>query len=430
MKITRAKSLNGTVDLPGDKSISHRAAIIAAMAEGETRIYNYSNAEDCQATLRCLEQLGVPVKRTQQGIVISGVGKKGFRSPDGPLDCGNSGTTMRLLSGILAGQNFEAALVGDGSLNKRPMLRLVAPLKQMGARVVTTKGTAPITVAGTNSLRGIEYNQQVPSAQIKSSILLAGLNASGETTVIETIPTRDHTERMLEWFGANVTVAEREGSGRISISGSSTLSARDVNVPQDISSAAFFMIGAACLDGSNISLLDVGLNPTRTAILDLLLRLGAKIEMFDRRDINNESVAFLGVSGGLDRKAERLIFEGQKIVAMIDEIPIIAVLGTQLDNGLEVRGAEELRFKETDRIAAIVENLKRMNAIVEEFPDGFRVERSELKGAIVDSFGDHRIAMAFAVAGFLADGETEITGSECADISFPRFFETLGSVIN
>jgi len=428
MKILRANSLNGSVGLPGDKSISHRAAIIAAMAAGETRIENFGSAEDCQATINCLRGLGVPISQAGTSVVVTGLGKRGFRKPECPLNSGNSGTTMRLLSGLVAGQNFETTLVGDESLAQRPMQRLVEPLERMGARVATKDGKPPIIITGTNSLSGIEHIQQVPSAQIKSSILLAGLNADGETVVIEPVPTRDHTERMLSWFGAEVSIGKRDVGKRISVRGNAGLSARDVSVPADISAAAFFMIGAVCLDGSAISLPNIGVNPTRTAILDLLVRVNAKINLFDRHDLGNEAAATVSVRGGLDWKAGRIMLDGPKIVELIDELPIIAVLGTQLENGLEVRGASELRVKETDRIAAVAQNLKRMNALVEEFPDGFRVERSDLKGAVVDSFGDHRIAMAFAIAGLLADGETEILGSECVNVSFPGFFETLASI--
>jgi 3-phosphoshikimate 1-carboxyvinyltransferase len=428
VKITRATSLRGTIDLPGDKSISHRAAILAAMAVGETRIENFSAAEDCSTTLRCLDQLGVSVKQNGTRVFIIGVGKNGFHKPDQPLHCGNSGTTMRMLCGVLAVQNFEATLVGDESLQTRPMQRVVQPLEKMGARIETESGRAPIRIFGTNSLHGIDHIQDVPSAQIKSSILLAGLNAEGETAVIEKVPTRDHTERMLEWFGAQVKTERRDDRTRISVSGDSVLAARDITVPADISSAAFFIAAAACLHGSEITLRRVGINPTRTAFLDLLYRLGAKLEMLDETVVCNEPVGTIRVRSGFDMQAERVLLDGAEIAGLIDELPVIAVLGTQLNNGIEVRDAGELRVKETDRIHAVVENLRRMDAVVEEFPDGFRVERSDLKGSVVESFGDHRIAMAFAVAGLLADGETEILGSECVNVSFPRFFETLGSI--
>jgi 3-phosphoshikimate 1-carboxyvinyltransferase len=335
---------------------------------------------------------------------------------------------MGLLCGVLAGQDLEATLVGDESLQKRPMERLIPPLRRMGARVVTDDGRAPLTVTGRSPLRGIEYIQQVPSAQIKSSVLLAGLNAAGETAVVEKTPTRDHTERMLEWFGAEVKIDKRGGEARITVSGDARLIARDVEVAGDISSAAFFVVAATCLQGSDITMSGMNVNPTRKDILDLLVRLGANVEIADPADVCNEPVATVRVRTALNRTGSRIVLSGPEIAGLIDELPVIAILGTQLENGIEVREAAELRGKETDRISAIVKNLKRMNAVVEEFRDGFRIARSELKGALIDSFGDHRIAMAFTIAGLLADGETEILGSECVNVSFPGFFETLRSI--
>jgi len=428
MKIHPAKSLHGKIYLPGDKSISHRVALISAMAIGETRIENFSSAEDCQTTIKCLRELGVVIEQNGTEVFVKGVGKKGFRKPEKPLDCGNSGTTMRLLCGILAGQNFESTLTGDESLQKRPMQRVIAPLEKMGARISSNEGRPPLSIAGTYPLRSIEHVQNIASAQIKSCILLAALNADGETSVVEPIKTRDHTERMLEQFGADKRSAKSKDMTRIAMSGNSKLIARNITIPADISSAAFFMVAAACLDGSDITLPNVGINPTRKAILDVLDGIEANIDILEKTDVSNEPAGKIRILCGLHSVKEKIVIDGTMIAQLIDELPVIAVLGTQLDHGVEVRDAAELRVKETDRIAAITENLKRMGADVTEFDDGFKVEKSRLKGAVVDSFDDHRIAMAFAVAGLLAKGETEIINAECVDVSFPGFFDVLATV--
>jgi len=426
-KISRAKRLNGIVRLPGDKSISHRAGMLASIAVGETRIENYAASTDCASTLECMAALGVEITRRDGNVVIHGVGKNGLRRPTGALDCGNSGTTMRLLSGILAGQPFKTTLIGDESLQKRPMKRIIAPLTQMGATVSSTDGRAPLAIAGQRPLKAIEYHPPVASAQIKSCLLFAGLFADGETAVFEPIATRDHTERMLRWFGVDVTA----DNGRISVTGDAILTARDIVIPGDVSAAAFFAIAAACLEGSVVTMPRVGVNQSRRAILNILQSLGARIEVSTISKVCNESVADIRVVGGLGSNAARTttVIRGETIAKIIDEIPILAVFGTQLEGGIEIRDAAELRVKESDRIATVVENLKRMGAEVTEFNDGLRVQRSELQGAVIDSHGDHRIAMAFAVAGLLASGETEIVDAECAAVSFPGFFETLESVV-
>ncbi len=405
--------------------------MIAAMAVGETRIDNFARSEDCSSTLSSLASLGVDVSRDGEAVIVKGVGKKGFASPSAPIDCGNSGTTLRLLAGILAGQDFDSVLVGDTSLMKRPMKRVIEPLELMGAVIQSRNGMAPLTITGRQPLRSIDYVLPVASAQIKSCVLLAGLNADGQSSVIEPIQTRDHTERMLRWFGVDVRISKIDEGSLISVAGDSTLTAHDLVVPSDISSAAFFMVAAVCLRDSDITLSNVGLNPSRRAIFDVLLKLGANIELLESDDVCNEPVASFWVRGGLAAPETRtgLVLQGEIVANLIDEIPILAILGTQLESGLEIRDAAELRVKESDRITAIVENLEAMGAIVTEFADGFRVERSDLKGAVVDSYGDHRIAMAFAIAGLLADGETEILNPSCVDISFPGFFETLGGVV-
>ncbi|MEQ1605683.1 MAG: 3-phosphoshikimate 1-carboxyvinyltransferase [Pyrinomonadaceae bacterium] len=429
MKVNRANSVNGNVKLPGDKSISHRAAMFASIAEGRTRIENFATSADCASTIECFRRLGVKIERDGNTVIVDGVGKTGLLAPFEPLDCGNSGTTMRLISGILAGQNFESTLTGDDSLQSRPMKRVIAPLGQMGAVIHSNEGKAPLTIHGKNPLTAIEYQPPVASAQIKSCILLAGLNADGVTTVIEPVQTRDHTERMLEWFGVNVPIERGENGARISVSGDSRLTARDLIVPSDISSAAFFMVAAACLAGSDIVMPNVGLNPSRRAVLDVMIGLGANIEIHESTETCNEPVAEIRVKSGFGIATRSNKLDGSIIANLIDEVPILAILGTQLKGGIEIRDASELRVKESDRIKSVVENLERMGATVTEFADGLRVERSNLMGAGIDSHRDHRISMAFAIAALFATGETTIHGSEAADVSFPGFFETLASVV-
>lgn len=432
MKINSIKYLQGNIKLPGDKSISHRAAMFSALANGETKITNFASSADCASTLDCLQGLGVEIRRNGSTVFIKGVGKQGFTKPANTLDCGNSGTTMRLMCGILAGQAFDSVLIGDESLSKRPMKRVIEPLSKMRAQIDAVENHAPLTVYGKNPLTAHSFEPTIASAQLKSCLLLAGLNAEGETSVLEKTQTRDHTERMLKYLGVDVKETKAENGTLISISGEEVLTAKDLNVPSDVSSAAFFLVAAACLKGSEIVLKNVGLNPSRTGIIEALKNFGAEIEILNETELCNEPIGDLRVRGSenLVRKAETNLIGGEIIANLIDEIPILAVFGTQMQGGIEIRNAEELRVKESDRIAAVVENLKRMGAEVEEFADGLRVGKSNLKGATVDSFGDHRIAMAFAVAALLAAGETEIIDAECAAVSFPEFFDTLKSVCN
>lgn len=431
MKLFPARCLHGTVHLPGDKSISHRAAMIAAIAEGETRIENLSTAKDCWTTVKCLEHLGVSFTKNGSDVVVKGVGKNGLSKPAKALDCGNSGTTARLLAGILAGQAFDSVLTGDESLSSRPMNRIIEPLRAMGAKVESENGCLPMRIYGGAKLGGIEHELSIASAQVKSCLLFAGLFADRTTTIVERAPTRDHTERMLKAFRADIAVNDPGSAKRISIAGDSILSARNLDIPSDVSSAAFFIIAAACLEGSDIQIPNVGLNPTRTAILNVLSEIGANVQITMADEICNEPRGLVRVCGGFarSRNSGQNRWSGDIIPNIIDEIPILAVLGTQIDGGIEIRDAGELRHKESDRISAIVENLGRMNVMIEEFPDGFRVERSTLRGARVDPFGDHRIAMALAVAGLFAEGETEILDSDCVDISFPGFFDRLSLAV-
>lgn len=407
--ILPARKLDGTISVPGDKSISHRAVMLASIADSVIKITNFAPGEDCVSTIRCMRQLGVQIEHEGSTVTVHGVGKHGLKKPDAPLDCGNSGTTMRLLAGLLAGQPFEAVLTGDKSLSGRPMARIIEPLTKMGAEIRSNDGLPPLTVRG-GRLKGIEFTSPIPSAQAKSAVLLAGLFADGPTRVVESVPTRDHTERMLKAIEDGV------------------FTRGEVSIPGDISSAVFFIAAAACLSGSDLRLTNVGVNPTRTAILDVLRRLGASIEIVTpEADGSFEPEADIIVRGGL-RSADITVLDGDVIPKIIDEIPVLAVLGTQLEGGLEVKDAGELRIKESDRITGIVNNLKKMGSSVTEFEDGFRVECSRLKGAVIDSYGDHRIAMAFAVAGLFAEGVTEILDPECVNVSYPGFFEQLKEV--
>ncbi|QQS46903.1 MAG: 3-phosphoshikimate 1-carboxyvinyltransferase [Acidobacteriota bacterium] len=420
--IKSTTKFEGDFQIPGDKSISHRSGMMAAIGTGRSTIRNYSSARDCQSTLDCLEMLGVPVNRSGESIVIDGVGLDGFRATSGVLDVGNSGTTIRLLSGILAGQPFTSVITGDESIRRRPMKRVIEPLRLMGARIEARDGNfAPLTIAG-GDLSAIEYKPPVASAQVKSCVLLAGLFTEGVTTVIESTPTRDHTEVMLREIGARI----EQQSERISVTGRQPLRPLgDYTVAGDLSSAAFFIVAALLCPGASVRLRHIGVNPSRTALLDVLKRIGGRIEVESPRIVHGEPVADLVAESS--RLSGDLELSGAVIANLIDEIPILAVAGTQLDGTLTIRDAGELRVKESDRIHAIVDNLRRMGIEVEEFDDGLSIHgRQKLRGGEIDSFGDHRIAMAFAVAGLIAEGETVINGADAASVSLPEFYALLG----
>jgi 3-phosphoshikimate 1-carboxyvinyltransferase len=435
--IRGAKRVQGQVRLPGDKSISHRAAMMAAIAEGRSRITNYSTSADCGATLSCLERLGAQIQRHGRDVVIDGAGPAGLSQPATDLDCANSGTTMRLLSGLLAGHDFTSTLTGDESLSSRPMQRIIEPLEMMGAQITSRDGRAPLRIAGKQSLSAIDYELLTASAQVKSCILLAGLNAAGKTVVIENEITRDHTERMLRWFGVPLEVGrpEREPHNACfnAVNGPAKLRARDVLVPGDISSAAYFIAAAALLAESSLEIVNVGLNPTRVAFLDQLRRMGFEISARDEREESNEPIGNLGVTGrGIERntRGQELRIDGTIIPQLIDELPLLAVVGSQIEGGVEIRNAKELRVKESDRIATTVTCLRAMGCDVEEFADGLRVSGpTKLRGTQINPHGDHRIAMSFTIAGLVAEGETEILDEECVAVSFPEFFELLTSAI-
>jgi 3-phosphoshikimate 1-carboxyvinyltransferase len=421
--ITPARNIRGRVKVPGDKSISHRLAMLGAIAEGKTSIENFATSQDCQSTLSCLRLLGTSVTiRQPNSVVILGKGLRGLNAASTVLDAGNSGSTIRMLSGILSGQEFVSRISGDESLCRRPMKRIIDPLTQMGAKVQAIKGNYPPLLIIGAPLKAIQYTLPVASAQVKSAVLLAGLYADGETEVIEPHPTRNHTELALKEFQGVIRVS----GDRISLKGWQRLEGINTEVPGDISSAAFFVVAATLLPGSEVLLEEIGLNPSRRAIVDLLKRMGASIEIVDQRVQSGETKGDLLVKtaplkGGLISK--------EQVPQLIDEIPILAVMATRTQEGLEIRDAGELRVKESDRISSIARNLRAFGAHVEEFADGMFVPgRQSLRGSLVDAFGDHRIAMAFAIAGLLASGETCIEGSECVSVSFPNFFEILDSL--
>ena len=425
MKLSPARQISGRLQLPGDKSISHRAALIAALATGRSEIANFSTARDCASTVACLRALGVSINQTNQHLIVAGTGK--LVAPDRPLDCGNSGSTLRILTGVLAGHDLTAELTGDESLSSRPMRRIIEPLELMGAKIESTEGKAPLTVHGSANLRPITYKLPVASAQVKSAILFAGLNATGRTTVIETSPSRDHTERLFNGFGVPVETHDLS----VSIEGPARLSGGAITIPGDVSSAAYFVAAAMLLPGSDLTIERVGLNPTRAAFLDVLTLWGAEISVSDVESERNEPFGTIHVRGGISRSAsesERTL-SGSMIPALIDELPLLAVAGSQIEGGIQVRDARELRLKESDRLATTASNLRAMGAEVEEFEDGLAVSGpTKLRGTLVDSHLDHRIAMAFSVAALLATGETQIAGSECVVISFPEFFSLLDSL--
>lgn len=422
MRIRPAHSVHGSVELPGDKSISHRYAMLGAIAEGTTKIANYSTGADCRSTLGCVNALGAEVENDAGIVRIHGRGLDGLRAPAESLDAGNSGSTIRMLSGILAAQPFVTRIGGDESLSGRPMGRIIEPLGRMGALIEARDGRfPPLTIRGAR-LAPIDYTLPVPSAQVKSSVLLAGLFAEGRTTVRETIRTRDHTELALAEFGADI-----ETHGRtVTVTGRPCLEGRELRVPGDLSSAAFFLVAALLVADSELTIHGVALNPTRSSLLDFLAGMGAQIKILDISSAAGELV------GDIQVKKSRIqggLIEQARTAALIDEIPVLAVLGAASEEGLIVRDAGELRVKETDRIATIAENFRRMGLRIEIQGDGFEIPgRQQFHAAELDSMGDHRIAMAFSVAALAADGESTMTGSESARVSFPEFFDTLQRV--
>jgi 3-phosphoshikimate 1-carboxyvinyltransferase len=414
-----AKTISGVITVPGDKSISHRYGMLTAFAEGESKIANYSTGADCQSTLGCMAALGAKIERKDGLVIVQG---GALKEPAGELDAGNSGSTIRMLSGILAAQPFRSKIGGDESLSKRPMKRIIAPLTEMGAQIEAAGGQyPPLTIHG-KPLHGIDYAPPMASAQVKSCVLLAGLFAEGDTIVRESVRTRDHTEIALQEFGADIEVERRV----ITLHSGAKLTGRELVVPGDLSSATFFLVAALLMKDSNLVIHGVGLNPTRSQLLDFLVGMGASIKVLDLQQSGGEVIGDLRVRAS---QVKGGVIEGALTAGLIDEIPALAVLGAASEGGLTVRDGAELRVKETDRIATIEMNLRRMGVEIESTPDGFHVPgKQQFHAAIIDSCGDHRIAMAFAVAALAADGPSEIDGAESAGVSFPEFFGTIRQI--
>ncbi len=418
-----ALDVRGTVGLPGDKSISHRYAMLAGIAEGISHLENYSTGADCASTLRCLRALGVAWEHNVEANVVEVQGRgMSLSAPTAPLDCGNSGSTMRMLSGIVAGQNFSSEMIGDESLSRRPMARVITPLTLMGGRITSNEAHPPLHIEGSR-LKAIDYKMPVASAQVKTCLLFAGLLADGETVIEEPLRTRDHGEVALRAFGASL---ERKNNA-VRIRGGQKLRGIESRIPGDLSSAAFFLCAAALFPGSQLTLPHLLMNPTRARLLEILMQMGLNISVLQMEEMQGEMVGTIQVTGA---RLTGAMIAGADAAALIDEIPVLAAIAPYTEQGIEVRDAKELRVKESDRIAAIVANLKLMGARVEEREDGVKIAGGQnLHGAELDSFGDHRIAMAFAVAALRAEGETIIHGAESAAISYPAFFGTLEQLV-
>jgi 3-phosphoshikimate 1-carboxyvinyltransferase len=420
--IQPARNILGSLRVPGDKSISHRYAMLAAMAAGRSRFDNFAPGADCASTLGCVAALGCKVERDEKGgVVVEGLGSQ-LRPPSAPLDCGNSGSTMRMLSGILAGQPFASELIGDASLSRRPMKRIMEPLMQMGTEIQSTDDHAPLHIRGTK-LRAIEYRPPVASAQVKTSVLFAGLLAEGTTTVDEPARTRDHGELALRAFGAEV---ERMHNA-VSIQGGQKLAALEAFVPGDMSSAAFFLCAASVFPESNVVIDGVLLNPTRSALLDVLAAMGSRTSMLRVEESHGELVGTISLVPGQGR---HVVIEGALTALLIDELPVLAAIAPFTDGGIEVRDAKELKVKESDRLSAVTRNLRAMGAQVEQIEDGWRIPGGQrLHGAEIESYDDHRIAMAFAVAALKAEGASVIHKAECVAISYHEFFKDLEKLV-
>lgn len=410
--------LTGRARMPGDKSISHRAVILGALAEGVTHIEGLLQGEDVLATLAAFRAMGVDIAETRPGwLTINGVGLQGLKPPARPLDMGNSGTAMRLMSGILAAQPFDSELIGDSSLRKRPMKRVVEPLKAMGAQITMTDGDRPpLSIKGGQRLQAIDYVMPVASAQVKSALLLAGLYAVGTTSVTEPAVTRDHTERMLRGFGCDLSIKGQT----VLVQGGGRLQACDISVPGDLSSAAFFLVGSTIAPGSTLKLDSVGVNPTRSGVLNLLQQMGADIALHDKREIGGEAVADIHVS---HRPLRGITVPQDQVSLAIDEFPILFVAAACADGETVLSGAGELRVKESDRIAVMAKGLKQLGIDVQETGDGMAIRGGRMRGGVVDTQGDHRVAMAFAMAGLRTDGQLTVHDCENVDTSFPGFVE-------
>lgn len=420
--ISSRTGLNGKIKIPGDKSISHRAVMFGSLAKGDTEITGFLRGDDCMSTISCFKKLGIDIEVTDDKVIVHGKGINGLTAPSETLDVGNSGTTIRLISGILAAQNFNSTLNGDASIQKRPMNRVIKPLSQMGAEIESTNnGYAPLTIHG-KKLKAMEYTMPVASAQVKSSILLASLFAEGTTTIIEPVASRDHTEIMLNYFGANI----KNENGVITSTPVEELYGKNLEVPGDISSAAFFMVAGLVVPNSHIIIENVGINPTRTGIIDALKAMGGYVEIINERKSGGELVGDIEVKTS-NLKATTL--EGSIIPRMIDEIPVFAVAALCAEGTTVVKDATELKVKESNRIATMSQELGKMGVVIEETDDGMIIKGNQkLKGATVYSHLDHRVAMSCAIASLIADGETTITDADCVGISFPNFYELLNNL--
>lgn len=416
--------LSGEIEVPGDKSISHRAAILGAIADGQSRLRGFLEGEDCLRTLEIMSALGAEITKIEPGhYVIKGRGLTGLREPENVLDVGNSGTTIRLLSGLLAGQSFLSILTGDSSIRNRPMDRVITPLTKMGASIIgrNNNRNAPLCIQG-QQLHGIIYHSPVASAQVKSALLLAGLTAKGTTTIIEPLASRDHTERMLKAFGANISV---DGL-KVTLEPGQPLIGQEISIPGDLSSAAFFLVAALIVPGSELLIKNVGINPTRTGILKALQAMGAHLKLLNEREETGEPVADILVKYS---RLRGIAVEPELIPSLIDEIPILAVAASLAQGSTTIRGAGELRLKETDRIKAMTRELSRFGVQVEEIPDGMLITGTEqLIAAEVNSYGDHRIAMALAILALRAAGTSTIANAEAVNVSYPNFFEALQTI--
>lgn len=412
----------GTVRVPGDKSISHRSIMFGSLAQGVTEVTGFLDGEDCLRTMEAFRSMGVRIERlSDTALRVHGVGLQGLAAPAAPLDLGNSGTSMRLMSGLMAGQRFESILVGDDSLSRRPMKRVIDPLSRMGARIDALDGHAPLHIHPVDHLQGIAHVSTVASAQVKSCVLLAGLYARGETSVTEPEASRDHTERMLQAFGVELDVS----SGRAAIRGGQTLTGTAIPVPADISSAAFFMLAAAIVPGAELLLRDVGINPTRTGVIDILRAMGASIELLDPRTFGGEPVSDIRVRG---QGLRGIAVDPALVASAIDEFPAVFIAAACAEGETLVTGAEELRVKESDRIQTMVDGLVALGIEAEATADGARIRGGQLRGGQIDSHGDHRVAMSFAMAALRSNGTIRILDCENVGTSFPRFAETAAAM--
>ena len=429
MNIPASKPLRGTLTVSGDKSISHRAVMLGSLATGTTEIVGFLPGEDCLSTIRCFRSMGVHIEQNGSSVKVFGRGLRELTAPAGILDCGNSGTTTRLLSGVLVAQHFNSVLSGDASIQRRPMKRIMIPLRAMGADITSVSGNdcAPLSVHG-KQLYGIHFNSPIASAQVKSAVLLAGLYASGQTTVTEPALSRDHTERMLRSFGAKVLTGNFEGRPSVTVTETQNLYGTEISVPGDISSAAFFLVGASIVPGSEVVLRNVGINPTRDGVISALRAMGAKIEVLEVRNEDSEPAADLLVRYAPLHGTE---IGGALIPRLIDELPVLAAAAAVAEGRTVIRDAAELKVKESNRIRTMAEGLSRLGAKVEETKDGLIIDGgAALHGGAVESYSDHRIAMSFAILSLVTDGEVRISDPDCVNISAPTFYEDLKSLLS